>query len=58
MRKFLPNRNSTYGTEERRGEVINEKGMSGEGVRNCKGEGAVDSNLQQDTIRPGKIVYC
>ena len=26
-------------------------------MRNCKGEGAVHSNSQQDTLRPGKISF-
>ena len=29
----------------------------GERVRNYKGEGAVDSNSQKDTIRPGRILF-
>ena len=37
-------------------EVKDGKGMRGEGERNCKGEGAVYSNLHQDVKRPGKII--
>ena len=31
--------------------------MRGERVRKCKGEGALDSNSQQATIRPGNFFY-
>ena len=31
--------------------------MSGKGVRYCKAEGPVDSNSQQDAIRPGRLLF-
>ena len=41
--------------QERR--VKNGRVMRGEGVRNCKGEGALDSNSQQTVKRPSKILF-
>ena len=35
----------------------NGKVMRVKGVRNCKGEGAVDSKSQQDAITAGKILF-